>query len=72
VGTQVGLWILAALCLKSLAEFFFGDRNVGSRIGAQWNSGKKSRLSELDDAVKAVPDRDRAATKMNAKLERCK
>jgi Novel toxin 15 len=50
----------------------FGDRNVNSRIGAQWNSGKKSRLSELDDAAKAVPERDRAGTKMNAKLERCK
>lgn len=47
----------------------FGDRNINSRIGAQWNKG--DRLVELDRAASLV----RAAlrdTKMNAKLERCK
>jgi Novel toxin 15 len=50
----------------------FGDRNVNSRIGAQWNSGNNSRLSFLDAAAKGVPEGERGTTKMNAKLERCK
>jgi hypothetical protein len=45
----------------------FGDRNINSRIGAQW----KSRVSDLDDAAKNIPQAERAATKMNAKLQRC-
>ncbi|WP_332844092.1 DUF6861 domain-containing protein [Duganella violaceipulchra] len=47
----------------------FGDRNVNSRIGAQWNKGQ--RLAELDKAARAVPEGMRSS-KMNAKLERCK
>lgn len=46
----------------------FGDRNVNSRIGAQW----RSRVEELDAAAERVPAGSRANTKMNAKLERCK
>lgn len=46
----------------------FGDRNVNSRIGAQW----KTRVAELDEAVKRIPEIDRSSIKMNAKLERCK
>lgn len=47
----------------------FGDRNINSRIGAQWNKGQ--RLVELDRAANAVPEAMRG-NKMNAKLERCK
>lgn len=47
----------------------FGDRNINSRIGAQWNKGQ--RLVELDKAANAIPESMRS-TKMNAKLERCK
>lgn len=46
----------------------FGDRNVNSRIGAQW----RSRVGELDKAASGVPASERAHTKMNAKLERCR
>lgn len=45
----------------------FGDKNINSRIGAQW----KSRVSDLDDAAKKIPEAERAATKMSAKLQRC-
>ncbi|MFZ3287925.1 MAG: DUF6861 domain-containing protein [Telluria sp.] len=48
----------------------FGDRNINSRIGAQWNKG--GRLAELDKAANALPQAIRAITKMNVKLERCK
>ncbi|WP_426342227.1 DUF6861 domain-containing protein [Pseudoduganella sp. S-14] len=46
----------------------FGDRNINSRIGAQW----RSRVGELDKAASSVPESQRARVKMNAKLERCK
>lgn len=45
-----------------------GDRQVNSSIGSQW----KGRVSDLDRAAAAVPANERATTKMNAKLERCK
>ncbi len=48
----------------------FGDRNINSRIGAQWN--KSERLFELDRAANDIPKSLRRGTKMNAKLERCK
>jgi hypothetical protein len=48
----------------------FGDRNINSRIGAQWN--KRGRVVELDRAASEVPEPLRNSTKMNAKLERCK
>ena len=48
----------------------FGDRNVNSRIGAQWN--KHERLAELDRAASQVPESHRHRTNMNAHLERCK
>lgn len=48
----------------------FGNRNINSRIGAQWKKGM--RLSELDKAAQAIPASMRSRTKMNAKLERCK
>lgn len=47
----------------------FGDRNINSRIGAQWNKGE--RLAELDRAAEAVPASIRS-TNLNVKLERCK
>ncbi len=48
----------------------FGNRNINSRIGAQWKKGK--RLTELDNAANHVPAATRSSTKMNAQLERCK
>jgi hypothetical protein len=50
----------------------FGDCNVNSRIGAQWTSGKTSRLDQLGAAAQLVPEAERAPTRMNARLERCK
>jgi hypothetical protein len=47
----------------------FGNRNINSRIGAQWN--KRQRLAELDKAASGVPVAMRSS-KMNARLERCK
>ena len=46
----------------------FGDRNVNSRIGAQW----KKRLAAIDKAARDVPASVRGITKMNVKLERCR
>lgn len=46
----------------------FGDRNVNSRIGAQW----RSRVLVLDDATKKIPVAQRSVVRMNAKLIRCK
>jgi Novel toxin 15 len=45
-----------------------GDRQVNSSIGSQW----KGRVGDLDTAAKSVPAGERATTRMNAKLERCK
>lgn len=45
----------------------FGDRNINSRIGAQW----KSRVQDLDEAAKKIPAAERGSTKMHAKLSRC-
>lgn len=45
-----------------------GDRQVNSSIGAQW----PGRVTDLDKAAQAVPASERATTRMNAKLERCK
>jgi Novel toxin 15 len=45
----------------------FGDRGINSKIGAQW----KTRAGNLDAAARQVALQDRAATKMNVKLERC-
>lgn len=53
----------------------FGDTDVNSTIGRQWKGGKKSaptRVDQLDAAAKAVPESERATTRMNGKLERCK
>ncbi len=47
----------------------FGDRNINSRIGAQWKS--QGRVQGLDEAARRVPPVERATMKMNAKLERC-
>ena len=44
-----------------------GDRGVNSSIGSQW----KSRVNDLDVGAKGVPESDRPATKMNAKLPLC-
>ncbi|MES2740134.1 MAG: polymorphic toxin type 15 domain-containing protein [Pseudomonadota bacterium] len=48
----------------------FGDRNINSRIGAQWKKGE--RLAELDKAANDVMESMGGKTKMNAKLERCR
>lgn len=45
-----------------------GDRSVNSSIGSQW----RGRVSDLDKAAQGVPASERATTRMNAKLERCK
>lgn len=47
----------------------FGDRNINSRLGAQWTKG--NRLVELDRAANAIAKSMRNS-KMNVKLERCK
>lgn len=44
-----------------------GDRGVNSSIGSQW----RSKVGELDQAAKSVPESERGKTKMNVKLERC-
>jgi len=48
----------------------FGDRNINSRIGAQWR--KSNRLAELDEAARAAAKYVSGLAKMNAKLERCR
>ncbi|UOD28073.1 hypothetical protein INH39_21710 [Massilia violaceinigra] len=48
----------------------FGDRNVNSRIGAQWKKGQ--RLVQLDEAAKEIAESMRGRTLMNVTLERCK
>ena len=45
-----------------------GDKGVNSSIGSQW----KGRVGELDKAAMEVPEHERATTKMNAKLKRCR
>ena len=45
-----------------------GDRQVNSSIGSQW----KERVSDVDKAAAAVPPSERATTRMNVKMERCK
>ena len=45
-----------------------GDPSVNKSIGSQW----KGRVNDLDEAAKAVPAADRATTRMNVKMERCK
>ena len=47
----------------------FGDRNINSRIGAQWKT--QGRVDSLDEAARRIPSTERGAMKMNAKLERC-
>lgn len=53
----------------------FGDGEVNQTIGRQWGNPKKgetSRIAELDAAAARVPTAERANTKMNGGLERCK
>lgn len=47
----------------------FGDRNINSRIGAQWKT--QGRVASLDEAARSISPADRGAMKMNAKLTRC-
>jgi hypothetical protein len=44
-----------------------GDKGVNSSIGSQW----RDRVAEMDKAAQAVPESERANTKMNTKLKRC-
>ncbi|VVQ20234.1 hypothetical protein PS914_06441 [Pseudomonas fluorescens] len=46
----------------------FGDRRINASIGPQW----PSRIGGLDAVANDVPEAMRGATKMSAKLERCK
>ena len=53
----------------------FGDGEVNSTIGRQWNRRGKdfqARTQNLDQAALEIPQTERARTKMNSKLERCK
>ncbi|HAY43601.1 MAG TPA: hypothetical protein DCY59_08645 [Micrococcaceae bacterium] len=53
----------------------FGDGEVNTTIGRQWNQKKKgevSRIEGLDHAANEVPHSERASSKMNGKMERCK
>ncbi|MEW6763979.1 MAG: polymorphic toxin type 15 domain-containing protein [Pseudomonadota bacterium] len=45
-----------------------GDRSVNSSIGSQW----RSRIDALDSAADKIPEAQRGATLMNAKLPKCK
>jgi hypothetical protein len=47
----------------------FGDRNINSRIGAQWKT--QGRVEGLDEAARRAPPAEPGAVKMNAKLDRC-
>jgi len=50
-----------------------GDpHNAAMNLPELERGGKISRLTELDNAARAVPENERAMTKMNAALERCK
>ncbi len=52
-----------------------GDRGVNSSIGAQWQGPAgtdKDRVAVLDREALKVPEHERANTKMNAKLVRCR
>lgn len=53
----------------------FGDGEVNTTIGRQWTQKKKdevSRIQQLDKAANEVPHAERANSKMNGKMERCK
>lgn len=53
----------------------FGDGEVNSTIGRQWNSARNgglSRVQELDDAAKSIPPSARSTHKMNGTMERCR
>jgi hypothetical protein len=45
-----------------------GDRGVNSSIGSQW----KTRVGDIDAAVRDVPDDVASKTKMNVKLPKCR
>ena len=45
-----------------------GDKGVNSSIGSQW----KTRVADLDNAAREVPESARSSTKMNSALSRCK
>ncbi len=49
----------------------FGDRGVNSMIGGSWNSGKNSRVSELDKAACQESHKGNGSKNMNVKLTRC-
>ncbi len=49
----------------------FGDRNINSMIGSSWNSGKNSRVSELDAAACRESQKGNGDKNMNVKLTRC-
>ncbi len=53
----------------------FGDGETNTTIGRQWNQRKKnevSRIQQLDQAAMQIPEADRASSKMNGKMERCR
>lgn len=69
--------------LNSKVPMDMGLKNVNSSIGSQWKnvpddatidlSDKgRTRVGAIDEAIKAIPESERANTRMNVKLERCK
>lgn len=69
--------------LNSKIPMDMGLTNINSSIGSQWRnvpndatidpSDKgRTRVGAIDEAIKAIPESERANTRMNVKLERCK
>ncbi|STY90973.1 polymorphic toxin type 15 domain-containing protein [Moraxella bovis] len=69
--------------LNSKVPMDMGLTNVNSSIGSQWKNvpddatirpsdRERTRVGAIDEAIKAIPESERANTRMNVKLERCK
>jgi hypothetical protein len=48
-----------------------GDKGVNRSIGSNWAQNDGEKRKQMDDSAKAVPDKDKAHTKMNVQLKRC-
>lgn len=68
---------------KSKVPMDMGLTNVNSSIGSQWKNvpddatidpsdRERTRVGAIDEAIKSIPESERANTRMNVKLERCK
>lgn len=69
--------------LNSKVPMDMGLKNVNSSIGSQWKNvpddatidpsdRERTRVGAIDEAIKSIPESERANTRMNVKLERCK